>query len=337
MWMPKFSFLIPAAFAVCLLFGTHAGPAQDAPTGIRLPVNLQADQRTEVRARIEGYVAKVHVDIGDSVIQGQLLVTLDAPELEAEVLRKKQMVRQAEAHLRVTESAVETARARLLQARASLEEQTALKRLRVTQRDRYAALVAEGAVQREKLDEAEYALLAVNAVTKKIEADMAAAEAEVDASVSEVEFAKSGIEVAQAEYTYAEVQNQMRSIKAPFSGLITDRQVDPGTLVNPGSMASAPLLVLEGIDVLRAIMTVPAEQAPRISVGATVSFAGMQNAANFKAPDGGPTRVSRISQTLEMKTRTMRVEIDIANPLNQESGRFEFLSGQYGTATIHVP
>jgi len=52
------------------------------------------------------------------------------------------------------------------------------------------------------------------------------------------------------------------------------------------------------------------------------------------APDGGPLKISRISQTLDMKTRTMRVEIDLKNVFNPKNGRYQLLSGQYGSARV---
>ncbi|MFK8112003.1 MAG: efflux RND transporter periplasmic adaptor subunit, partial [Rubripirellula sp.] len=91
--------------------------AQDAkPRSVRLPITLEADQHTELHARVQGYVEKVHVDIGDRVTKEQLLVTLDAPELEADVQRHKQMVMQAQANLGVAIGGVTVAEARLRQA-----------------------------------------------------------------------------------------------------------------------------------------------------------------------------------------------------------------------------
>lgn len=305
-------------------------------TEIRLPITLQADQRTELRARVEGYVQQVHVDIGDRVTLGQLLVTLDAPELEADVRRRQQMVKQAEANLGVASGAVATAQARLRQAESARQEQAALKQLRETERVRYAKLVDGGAVQRGKLEEAEFAVMAVDAAVAKIEADVSAAQANVSAAKNEVEFAKSGIEVARAELAQAEAQDHLRKIIAPFAGLVTGRSVDPGRLVSPGSMTGSPLMVIEKIDVLRGVMTVPAEEAALVGIGDKVTLSGFTMTGQAKAPGGGELMVSRISQSLEIKTRTMRVEIDLQNSYNESNGRYQFLIGQYGSATLAV-
>ena len=97
---------------------------------VQLPITLEADQRTELRARVEGYVNVVHVDIGDRVQKGQLLVTLDAPELQADVRRRQQMLLQAQANVGVAEGRIITAGAKLRQAESALDEQAALRQSR---------------------------------------------------------------------------------------------------------------------------------------------------------------------------------------------------------------
>ena len=322
--------------ATVLLAGSTVQVAAQDKSEISLPITLQADQRTELRARVEGYVETIHVDIGDRVIEGQVLVTLDAPELEADVRRRQQMVKQAQANLGVARGAVATAEAKLKQAESARQEQKALKQLRVTERERYSRLVGGGAVQGSKLEEAEFAVMAVDAAVAKIEADVAAAKANVSAAKNEVEFAASGIEVAEAELTHAQTQDALREIRAPFAGLVTGRTVDPGRLVSPGNMMGSPLMVIEKIDVLRGVMTVPAEEAALVGVGNTVQLSGFKVAGEPKSPDGGSLKVSRISQSLDMKTRTMRVEIDLQNGYNETDGRYQFLIGQYGSATVSV-
>ena len=318
--------LCPLATVLC---------AQDTePESIQLPITLEGDLRTELRARVEGYVATVHGDIGDRVTRDQLLVTLDAPELEVSVLRRQQMLRQAEANLSVSEAHIETAKAQLSQAQSARHEQQALLNLKVSIRNRYATLVDGGAVQREMLDEAVFSVSAVTAGMAKTEADIAAAQANVGSAVNEAAYAQSGIEVAKAELSYAVSQDQLRQIKAPFDGIITERSVDPGQLVSPGNVNGKPLLIIEHVDVMRGVLTVPAGEAAMVHLGDPVTLFGFPAAEKITAPDGGPLKISRISQTLDMKTRTMRVEIDLKNVFNPKNGRYQLLSGQYGSARV---
>lgn len=309
--------------------------AQESRQSVQLPITLEADQHTELYARIEGFVAKVHVDIGDRVEKGQLLVTLEAPEMQADVQRRKQMVLQAQAHLGVAEGGVKTAKARLRQADSARDEQAALRQLRVSERDRYTLLVGRGAVQKEKLDEAEYAVMAVDAAVAKIEADVEAADADVRAAENEVEFARSGIEVAKAELAHATALDDLREVKSPFAGTVTFRGVDPGQLVIPGNGMEKPLLIIEAVDVLRGVMTVPADEASLIHIGDPVTLIGFDDASGVKGPKG-ELIVSRVSQSLDRKTRTMRIEIDLQNAFDEKNGRYKFLSGQYGSARVDV-
>ena len=301
---------------------------------VRLPVTLEGDLRTELRARIEGYVAIVHGDIGERVTKGKVLVTLDAPELEATVQRRQRMLSQAEANLSVSKGKIEIAKAKLSQTQSARQEQQALLNLKVSIRDRYNVLVDGGAVQREMLDEAIFAVSAVTAAIGKADADISAAKADVGAAINEAEYAESGIQVAKAELSHAVAQEQFRQIKAPFDGIITERSVDPGQLVSPGNINGKSLLVIERVDVLRGVLTVPAEDAALVRQGDSVKLIGFPGADKITAPGGGPLKVSRVSQTLDMKTRTMRVEIDLQNVFDEKTARYRFLSGQYGSASV---
>ncbi len=332
--MKSIRVILVLAFACT--FASPAARGQDSDAVIRLPITLEGDQRTELYARVDGYVAEIHADIGDRVAKGQLLVSLDAPELEADVRRRQQMLMQSQASLGVARGKIAVAKARLSQAESSRKEQAAMKQLRVSQRDRYAMLVQNGAVQREKLDEAQYSVMAVEASVAQIDADVLAAQADVSAAKNEVSYAESGIEVAKAELAFATTQDKLRQIIAPFDGTITDRDVDSGQLVNAGTAMGSPLLVIEYVDVLRGVVSLPADETNRVSVGDAVTLKGFGENGAIESPDGGKLVISRLAQSLDTQTRTMRVEIDIRNPFIKDSGRYTLLSGQYGSAEITI-
>jgi RND family efflux transporter MFP subunit len=101
------------------------------------------------------------------------------------------------------------------------------------------------------------------------------------------------------------MQSYLR-ISAPFDGVVTDRLVHPGALVGPG--ADVPLLVLQQISKLRLVVAVPEEECGTILLGAKVTF---------RVP-AFPERIfvgtiARSAHTLDPKTRTMAVELDVAN------------------------
>jgi RND family efflux transporter MFP subunit len=95
-------------------------------------------------------------------------------------------------------------------------------------------------------------------------------------------------------------------ITAPFDGVVTDRMVHPGALVGPG--ADSVLLIIQQVSRLRLIVAVPEENISGIVAGAKVSF--RVPAFPERAFSG---TVARVSHTVDPKTRTMAVELDVAN------------------------
>jgi RND family efflux transporter MFP subunit len=95
-------------------------------------------------------------------------------------------------------------------------------------------------------------------------------------------------------------------ITAPFDGTVTDRLVHPGALVGPG--ADPVMLVIQQIAHLRLVVPVPEEDAGGIVRGAQVQF-------HVPAyPERAYTGVvARIAHSLDQKTRTMAVELDVFN------------------------
>jgi RND family efflux transporter MFP subunit len=95
-------------------------------------------------------------------------------------------------------------------------------------------------------------------------------------------------------------------ITAPFVGVVTERQVHPGALVGPGN--DVPLLVIQQVSHLRVVVPVPEEDVSGITNGSIVPF---QVPAYPERSYSG--RIARISHSLDQKTRTMAVELDVMN------------------------
>ncbi|HEY4365106.1 MAG TPA: efflux RND transporter periplasmic adaptor subunit [Bryobacteraceae bacterium] len=95
-------------------------------------------------------------------------------------------------------------------------------------------------------------------------------------------------------------------ITAPFDGIVTERLVHPGALVGPG--ADPVLVTIQQISQLRLVVAVPEEYVGSIVEGAKVTF--QVPAYPERAYSG---TVARISRALDKETRTMAVELDVAN------------------------
>ncbi len=98
-------------------------------------------------------------------------------------------------------------------------------------------------------------------------------------------------------------------INAPFDGMVTERGVHPGALVGPpAGAATPPLLRVEQVARLRLTVAVPEAYASAVKQGAVADFSVRSwPRETFHA------QVQRIAHSLDAKTRTMAVELDVDN------------------------
>jgi RND family efflux transporter MFP subunit len=241
---------------------------------LRLPGEITPYQRVAVFARVTSFVENVHVDRGSVVRQGDMLVSLVAPELDAQA---------AEA-----ESKAQAVQLQLAEAQAKLvAAQTTYEMLRT-------ASATPGAISMNELTLSEKSVEAATAV--------------VEAVTNSGRAARSAADAVKNLQAYLQV-------KAPFDGVVTERMAHPGALVGPGTgAASTPLMYLEQNSRLRLVVPVPESQVAGVAKGTAVSF-------TVPAHPGQSFRgtVARVSQTLDTRTRSMAVELDVTNTGGQLS------------------
>jgi RND family efflux transporter MFP subunit len=132
------------------------------------------------------------------------------------------------------------------------------------------------------------------------------AQKQVEAAQALVAAKRQAVQAVQGSVgTLKDLEAYLR-ITAPFDGTVTDRLVHPGALVGPG--ADPVMLVIQEIAHLRLVVPVPEEDAGGIVRGAQVQF-------HVPAyPERAYTGVvARIAHSLDQKTRTMAVELDVFN------------------------
>ncbi len=127
----------------------------------RLPGEFHPYQAVDLHARVTGYADKVEVDVGSAVKAGDILVTLSAPEMHAQVA-------EAEARVHAIEAQRKEAEAKLLAAQSTFERFK-------------AASATPGAIAAHELVLAEKAVEAAAAVIRALESTATAARAAVDA------------------------------------------------------------------------------------------------------------------------------------------------------------
>jgi membrane fusion protein (multidrug efflux system) len=140
------------------------------------------------------------------------------------------------------------------------------------------------------------------------ENDVVVAQNAVEAAQALARSYEDSRKAAQAQAEAVKDLGQYLQIRAPFDGIIIERNVHPGALVGPGT-GSTPLLRLHQISRLRLVVAVPESLVGAIVKGARVSF-------TVPAYPGETFNgvVSLIARDLDEKTRTMPVELDVRNP-----------------------
>jgi RND family efflux transporter MFP subunit len=335
---------LPAAPAASAAPAVRVEVVRPGRKGIRRvttqPGSVHAFESVDLYAKVSGYLKDQAVDIGDNVQRGQVLAGIDAPELVRDVEDAAAVVEQSRAHAAQAEAQVATAQAEvrtaaaaLAQARADIARLVAQRRLANKQLERVRGLYAHNAVDRKLVDEQEEACEAAVAGERTAEAAVATAEARqvtaqarLHSARADVDEARAAIHVAEARLARARVVVSYLRIVAPFDGVVTTRNFHPGAFIRSAAEgASLPLLTVRRTDVMRVVVQVSDSDVDLLDVGdpATIAIDALRGAA-FRGS------VSRMADSQDSTSRTMRVEIDLKNP----SGRLH--AGMFGRVTIEL-
>jgi RND family efflux transporter MFP subunit len=268
---------------------------------LNLAGQFQPYQVIDVHAKVSGYIRHIYVDIGDKVHQGQVLATLEVPELDAqlrgtvaELARSKDEITRAEHEVSRAES-----------------EHTALhndfKRLK------QASASQPGLIAEQELDDAQSRDLA--------------SEARVDAAKSALAAAKQQSESSKADNERVGDLADYTRVTAPLDGVIVYRYADTGALIQAGTSSdtqSLPIVKLSQSSLLRLRLPVPEDAVEFIHEGATVTVNVDAVHRSFQG------KVVRFTRDLNLATRTMETEIDVENK------NLSLTPGEYANTTIEL-
>jgi len=175
------------------------------------------------------------------------------------------------------------------------------------------AAEAQLAVARSKADAdaSTYDKLKAAAATPGVVAgnDLVLAQKALEADHSQSAAAQQTAEAArQALQSITQLEAYLR-VTAPFDGVVTERNVHPGTLVGPNSgTVATPMLRVVDVDRLRLVVPVPEAYTAGVTAGGTVTF----TVPAYPGQTFSGT-VARIADAIDVKTRTMAVELDVRN------------------------
>jgi RND family efflux transporter MFP subunit len=225
---------------------------------------LEPWQMIEVRAPVDGIIASISANRGDSIRRGQPLVELqaDSERVAVELARKRS----------VQEGQIAAARNRI---------DYSTKRLA-----RLTGLVKDNFTSVQALDEAD---------------------AEKRLAESELLSALENREIAQLELQRAQEQLALRTVKAPFSGVVVDRMLNVGELAESGS-GRKPVLKVAQIDPMKADVVLPAALLGQVRPGTRASVSAAVGGARFNAV------VRSVDRIIDAASGTFVARLEVPNP-----------------------
>ncbi|SFZ92325.1 RND family efflux transporter, MFP subunit [Flaviramulus basaltis] len=171
---------------------------------------IQAENSADLSTRMMGFVNKVHVNVGDNVRKGQLLVSINNADLQA----------------------------KRAQVNAGITEATAAYNNAQKDYNRF----------------------------KNLFADNSASQKEMDDMTAHFEMAKARLEAANQMKNEVNSQFAYSNITAPFSGVVTSKNIEAGDMANPGII----LISLEAPGKFEVIAMVPESEISQIKKGTEV-------------------------------------------------------------------
>jgi membrane fusion protein, multidrug efflux system len=224
-------------------------------SNLSVPGELIAWQQVDLYAKVNSFVKTLPVDIGSEVKKGDLLATMEAPELTSQI---------------------DAAKARIMSLQAIyVADNATYNRLFETSK-------TPGTVSQNDLDQA---------AAKK---------------------SSDSAQVQAATYALREVEDtrDYLILRAPFTGVISARNVNPGAYVGPsGKGSELPLFTLQEQSLLRLAVSVPEVYTGYLNGKDKVAFSvRSMPGQHFDA------RVRRLAGSVDERLRSERIEMDVKNP-----------------------
>jgi len=302
------------------------------------PSFINSYERTSIYPKMTAYIEKWIVDIGDKVKKGDVLATLFVPETvedfrtkKADVVLAKELIEQALKLVDVANAEVEAARARLAEAQSILGKYQAEVDRWDSEVKRLTLEVKRGVVDPQVLLESTNQLKsstaardAARSAISTAQADLLSKEAAAAKARVDVDVARARLAVAESEAKRLEAWVGYLTLTAPYNGVIVARNANTGDFVlpatgdptamqrapdlSPGGTA-APIYVVDRVDVVRIFVDIPEEDADYVKIGSKATVL----AKAFRDQEL-PASITRTSWALNVKSRTLRAEIDMPNP-----------------------
>lgn len=254
----------------------------DISHSISSTANLKPKREVDVAAQVEGVAKGVLVEEGDFVQEGELLCRLDDAEVRIRLLSSRKKLAQAQLQLE---------KAQILNEKSDVQVRNTREEL-----ERYQNLYRESLVSEREVAEIKYRM-------DDLEHDLRV-------SSSESRELTHRVEELEAEIEQAELELARTRIEAPFSGYITERNVDVGQTVKNLD----GVFKLADFSPLLTDVFVSEREAAEIAPGQGVTiYSGVDGSLGIEG------RVARISPVVDQATGTVKVTVE----LNGQKGLFK--------------
>ncbi|GAA3763698.1 efflux RND transporter periplasmic adaptor subunit [Terriglobus aquaticus] len=276
------------------------GPAT-LQNNVVLSAEFQPFQEVDVMAKVAGYVRSIRVDLGSHVRAGDVLATLEVPEIQQDVQKAKAGLAAAEANIVSAQAGVQRAQAAADIAQLSY------------QRINDVATKNKGLVPRQDVDVSRSRSAEAAAQLASAKSALLAAQEQRSAAASD--FARAG---AMAQYA---------TIRAPFDGIVTKRYANTGSMIQAGISSQTqamPVVRLAQYNVLRLTLPVPVTDAAEVKDGQPVDVTVTNPPRQLHG------KISRYAGSVQMSTRTMDTQVDVPNADGS------LLPGMYAEVHLHL-
>ena len=290
----------PAPAALPTVPVATAGPAS-LENNLVLSAEFRPFQEVDVMAKIAGYVKEINVDIGSHVSQNQVLAILEVPEVQDDVAKAKAGLAASDANITTAQAAVQQA-----EAGSNIASLSFNRISEVAKRD-------QGLVPRQEID-----------VAQAKEMQAAAQLASANSALKSAEQMKAQ---AQSEYSRTQAMLQYATIRAPFTGVVTKRYANTGSMIQAGISSQTqamPVVQLAQNNLLRLVLPVPVNAVADIRDGQAVDVVVTSTGRKLQG------KVARYADSVQMATRTMDTEVDVPNPDGT------LVPGMYAEVHLHL-
>ena len=276
----------PATAAESLpVLAVQKATLNDLSHTISLTAEFTPYQEVDVMSKVAGFVRQINVDIGDRVRKGQVLATLEVPEMTDDLTKAAAAVHRSDAEINRAEDEVRRAQASHEIAHLSYQRLQDVSKLK------------PGLVAQQELDDARSKDLV--------------SEAQISAAQSNLDAAKQQTQVNRAEQARYKTLFNYTQVTAPFDGVITMRYANTGSMIQAGTASQTqamPVVRISENRLLRLMLPVPESAVPRIHLGEQVEVRVPALTRSFIG------KVARFTDKLSTQTRTMDTEVDVQNP-----------------------